>query len=169
MKVPLAILLHLWVAGASSALAEGATHQKIAEIAVREARDIIARDLFGHYDVTELEVLNVGDLRHRIPERDYGLLRVTLRFSATRNATRSPSLSAAVYEPGRCWAALYLHCGVAPGHVFAGRLELLLAVDTDGAWRAVSPHWRSRRQYPLDGYLLLDGRAREGYVVPKPP
>ena len=57
------------------------------------------------------------------------------------------------------------HCGVPVGHVFDGRLQLLLAVDRAGSWRAVSPHWRSRREYPLQGYLLLEGRDKEGYVL----
>ena len=50
-----------------------------------------------------------------------------------------------------------------------GTLELLMAVDREGSWRAVSPHWRSRRPYALEGYLLLDGRAQEGYVLPPAP
>ena len=45
------------------------------------------------------------------------------------------------------------------------RGEVLLAIDRDGSWRAVSPHWRSRREYALQGYLLLEGREMEGYVL----
>ena len=52
--------------------------------------------------------------------------------------------------------------------MFAGTLEIVLGVDRTGTWRVVSPHWRSRPQYPLEGYLLLDGRAKEGYVLPPP-
>jgi hypothetical protein len=69
-----------------------------------------------------------------------------------------------------CQDWLYLHCGVSVGHMFEGKLQLLIAVDRDRSWRVVSPHWRSRRQYPLHGYLLLDGRQLEGYVrFPKQP
>jgi len=57
---------------------------------------------------------------------------------------------------------LHLHCGVPAGHVFEGKLEVLLTVDRDGSWRVVSPHWRSRRRYSLDGYLLLEGREKKG-------
>jgi hypothetical protein len=163
----LASLATVWV---SPARADEATDRKIADAALRESRDLVARDLFGHYDLTELEVLRVEDLRGRVSaERDYGLVRITLRFAAKRNATRNPGQSPEVFEQGPCTGWLYLHCGVPLGHVFAGRLEVLLAVDPDGAWRAVSPHWRSRRQYSLDGYLLLEGRDKEGYVLPPRP
>lgn len=165
-----AMFSSLWIACGSSALAEEYTDRKTAESALRETRDTISRELFGHYDITELQVLKSEDLRGRIAsERDYGLLRVTLRFSATRNATRDPRLNPSVFEPGKCWGSLYLHCGVPLGHVFEGKLEVLLAVDRDGSWRAVSPHWRSRRQYSLDGYLLLEGRQKEGYVLSPTP
>lgn len=161
-----AIFLSAWTACWSSALADDFTDQKIAESALRETRDTMSRELFGHYDITELQVLKIADLRGRIaPERDYGLVSATLRFSAKRNATRSPSLNPDLFEPGKCRGWLYLHCGVPLGHVFEGKVEVLLAVDRDGSWRAVSPHWRSRRQYPLDGYLLLDGREKDGYVL----
>jgi hypothetical protein len=34
----------------------------------------------------------------------------------------------------------------------------------------VATHWRSRREYPPQGYLLLEGREAEGYVLfPKQP
>lgn len=112
------------------------------------------------------DLLERLDLRGRISsERDYGLVSVTLRFSARRNATRSPSLNPDLFEPGKCWGWLYLHCGVSLGHVFEGKLEAWLAVGRDGSWRAVSPHWRSRTQYSLDSYLLLEGREKEGYVL----
>jgi hypothetical protein len=61
-----------------------------------------------------------------------------------------------------CQGWLYLHCGVPVGHVFDGRLELLLAVDRDGLWKAVSPHWRSRRQYSLHGTCLWKDEKRKG-------
>lgn len=170
LRLVSAICLSLWTACCSAALADEYTDRKIAESALRETRDTISRELFGHYDIAELQVLKIEDLRGRIAsDRDYGLVRVALKFSAIRNATRSPSLNPNVFEPGKCWGWLYLHCGVPLGHVFDGKLEVLLAVDKDGSWRAVSPHWRSRRQYSLDGYLLLEGREKEGYVLsPKP-
>ena len=72
-----------------------------------------------------------------------------------------------MFESGNvmCQGWLYLHCGVPIGHVFEGKLEVLLAIDGNGTWRAVSPHWRSRRLYSLHGYLLLEGREEEGYVL----
>lgn len=162
------IAVLLWMLCSCPALADADADRKIAESALRETRGIISRELFGHYDITALQVLGAEDLRGRVsPQRDYGMARVTLKFAATRNATRSPSLNPAMFEPGSamCQDWLYLHCGVPVGHVFEGKLEVLMAVDKDGAWRAVSPHWRSRRQYSLDGYLLLEGREKEGYVL----
>jgi hypothetical protein len=149
-------------------LADEDTDKKISETALRETRDVISRELFGHYDLTRLAVLKVEDLQGRgFLGHDYGLVKVTLEFSARRNATRHPTLNPSMFEPGSamCQGWLYLHCGVPLGHVFAGKVGLLLAVDRDGSWRAVSPHWRSRTQYPLHGYLLLEGREKEGYVL----
>jgi hypothetical protein len=152
----------------SSALADDNTEKGITESALRETRDIMARELFGHYDITNLAVLKIEALPGRMHlGHDYGLVSVTLTFSTKRNTTKHPNLSPAMFEPGSamCQGWLYLHCGVPVGHVFDGRLEVLLAVDRDGSWRAVSPHWRSRSEYSLHGYLLLEGREKEGYVL----
>jgi len=142
--------------------------RKITESALHETRDIISRELFGHYDLTDLAVLKIEDLQGRVSlAHDYGLVKVKLEFSAKRNTTKHPTLNPNMFEPGNamCQGWLYLHCGIPIGYVFEGKLELLLAVDRDGSWRAASPHWRSRRQYPLHGYLLLEGREKEGYVL----
>ena len=152
----------------TSALADDNSDRSITESALRETRSIISRELFGHYDLTHLAVLRVEGLRGRVSlEHDYGLMRVTVEFSANRNHTKHPTLNPNMFEPGSamCQGWLYLHCGVPIGHVFQGTLDLLLAIDRDGSWRAVSPHWRSRTQYPLHGYLLLEGREKEGYVL----
>jgi hypothetical protein len=162
------VFLSFWAVCCTSALADEHTDTKITESAFRETRDIISRELFGHYDLTNLAVLRIEDLRGRVSlGHDYGLVKGTLEFSAKRNTTKHPSLNPNMFEPGSamCQSWLYLHCGIPIGHVFEGKLELLLAVDRDGSWRAVSPHWRSRRQYPLHGYLLLEGREKEGYVL----
>jgi hypothetical protein len=153
---------------ASAALAARSFDAEIADAALAETRDVLSRELFAHYDVVALRVLKIEDLRHAMrAERQYGLARATLEFSARRNHSRSPSFSPSMFEPGHpmCQGWLYLHCGVPAGHVFEGRLELLLALDRNGAWKAVSPHWQSRVQYPLHGYLLLEGRKMEGYVL----
>ncbi len=152
----------------TSAVADDEVDKTIAQSALREARDVVSREMFGHYDLVRLTVLGIEDLQGRVvPGRAYGLARVTLEFSARRNLTRHPALNPAMFEPGSpmCQGWLYLHCGVPAGHPLDGKLELLLAVDRDGSWRAVSPHWRSRRQYPLHGYLLMEGRDPEGYVL----
>jgi len=163
----------LWVflmlaACCSVARADDAMSKQIAAAGLREAREIIATDLFGHYDITKLAVLSIGAFPDRARlEHDYGLATVVVAFSARRNVTRHPNLNPAMFEPGSpmCKGWLYLHCGVPVGHVFDGKLRLLLAADRSGSWRTVSPQWRSRREYSLHGYLLLDGRRKEGYVV----
>jgi hypothetical protein len=162
------VFLSLCTMYCSAAPADDNTDKQITEFALRETRDIISRELFGHYDITNLVVLQIEALPGRIHlGHDYGLVTVRLAFSTKRNATKHPSLSPDMFEPGSamCQGWLYLHCGVAVGHVFDGRLQLLLAVDRDGSWRAVSPHWRSRKEYSLHGYLLLEGRDKEGYVL----
>ena len=166
MRRPISIIAAvLFTACCSSANANELARLSVAEHALQETRDILSRELFGHYDITGLEVLKIND-RPVLDGRDYGLAKVTLKFSAKRNATKKSTLNPSVFEPGGCLASLYLHCGVPAGHLFAGKLEVLLAVDRDGRWRAVDPNWRSRRQYPLSGYLLFEGREKEGYVVP---
>jgi len=162
------VFLSFWTVCCTSALADENADKQITESALREAQDIISRGLFGHYDVTNLAVLKIEDLRGRISlGHDYGLVRVTLEFSTKRNTTKHPTLNPNMFEPDNamCQGWLYLHCGVPVGYVFDGKLELLLAVDRDGSWRSVSPNWRSRTQYSLHGHLLLEGREKEGYVL----
>jgi hypothetical protein len=149
-------------------LADENAQKQITESGLREAREIISSELFGHYDITHLEILKIEPFQSRAqPGRDYGLATVTLTFSTKRNAARHPNLNPAMFEPASpmCKGWLYLHCAVPVGHVFDGSLQLLLAADRNGSWRAVSPHWRSRREYSLQGYLLLEGREKEGYVL----
>jgi|ERR1700730_2552898 len=160
--------LTLWAVCCASAIAEENTDKKITESALRDAREIMSSELFGHYDLSKLTLLKIEDLRGHVSlGHDYGLVKATLEFSAKRNTTKHPTLNPSMFEPGSvmCQDWLYLHCGVSSGHVFEGTLELLLAVDRDGSWKTVSPHWRSRRQYPLDGYLIFEGREKEGYVL----
>ena len=156
-----------WALSGLVALADDDADRKIAESALPEARAILAQELLGHYDLVRLTVERIEELpERRALGHDYGLASVTLAFSTRRNATRHPGRNPTMFEPGSamCQRWLYLHCGVPVGHVFEGRMELVLALDGQGSWRAVSPHWRSRRQYPLDGYLLLNGREPDGYV-----
>jgi hypothetical protein len=145
------------------ALADELIDKKITESALQETRSILSRELLGHYDIADLAVQKIEDLRNHISlGHDYGLVKVTLTFSTKRNTTKHPNLNPQMFEPGNamCRGWLYLHCGVPVGHVFEGKLEVLLAVDSAGSWRAVSPNWRSRRQYSLDGYVLLEGRKK---------
>lgn len=169
---PILVLGSWVVTWCSPAVADVLTGDKLAEAARREARGILSQEMFGHYDVTRLELLKVEEVDGlRRFGKDYGLVKAILEFSATRNATRSPGLNPDMFEPGSemCQGWLVLHCGVPAGHVFEGTLEVLLAFDRDATWRAVSPHWRSRREYPLHGYLLPEGNEKEGYLpFPEP-
>lgn len=142
--------------------------ETLSQNAEREARRIISQDLYGHYDIVRLLVLNVEGVGRQLG-RDYGLAKVTLEFSTKRNATRNSSLSPAAFEKGGCTPAkvpawFYLHCGVPTGHVFDGEMELLLVIEKADRWTAVSPNWRTLLSYPLQGYLLLEGKQKEGYV-----
>jgi hypothetical protein len=162
------VFLTLWAVCSTPAVADENADKSITESALRDTRDIMSSEPYGHYDLTNLAVLKTEDAQGHVSlGQDYGLVKVTLEFSAKRNTTKHPTLNPSVFEPGSamCQDWLYLHCGVPVGHVFEGKLELLLAVDRDGSWRTVSPHWRSRIQYPLHGYLILEGREREGYVL----
>ena len=57
--------LTLWAVWGTSALADESIDRKITESALREARDIISSELFGHYDLTNLAVLKIVDIPGR--------------------------------------------------------------------------------------------------------
>ena len=114
----------------SSALADEYADKQITASALQETRDIFSRELWGHYDITDLAVLSIAELRGRGAlnlGHDYGLVKVTVRFSAKRNMTRHPNLSRDMFEPvnAMCQGWLYLHCGVPVGHVFDGKARAL--------------------------------------------
>lgn len=130
------VFLISWAVCCTSARADDNTDKKITESALRETRDIISRELFGHYDLTNLAVLKIENLQGRVSlGHDYGLVRATLEFAARRNTTKHSSLNPNMFEPGSamCQGWLYLHCGVPGGHVFEGKLEIVLAVDREGS------------------------------------
>jgi hypothetical protein len=71
----------------TSALADEGTDRKITEAALREARDIIASELFGHYDLTQLAVLKSEEVPGRVSlGQDYGLVKP--RWNSRRRETR---------------------------------------------------------------------------------
>jgi hypothetical protein len=98
-----------------SALADEYTDNRITESALRETRDILSCELLGHYDITDLSVKRIEDLRGLGSLRhDYGLVKATLTFSTKRNTTKHPNLNRDMFEPGSgmCQGSLYLHRGV---------------------------------------------------------
>jgi hypothetical protein len=135
----------------SSALAGDNTDKQIIESALRETRDIISRELFGHYDITNLAVVKIEALQGRIQlGHDYGLVTVTLTFAAKRNTTKHPNLNPDMFEPASamCQGWLYLHCGVPAGHVFDGTLRLLQRSterDRGGRFRRIGAQEGSMR------------------------
>lgn len=89
MLRPISIIAAIfWTVCYSSANASEYAQLKVAEYALQETRDILSRELFGHYDIIELEVLKISD-RRILKEHDYGLVKITLRLSAKRNATQN--------------------------------------------------------------------------------
>ena len=107
-----------------------------------EGQEIVASELFGHYDIASLVVEKIEPLQSRAHfAHDYGLATVTPAFSTKRNATRHPNLNPAMFELGSpmCRDWLYLHCGVPAGYVFEGHLELLLAADGQGMESRLAP------------------------------
>ena len=148
LRHPCVVFLVFWTVCCSLAFADDHIDRKITEAALQETREIILNEMFGHYDVTDLVVLRMDGLQGRISlGHDYALMRITLKFSTKRNATKYPHLHRDMFEHGneRCQGWLYLHCGVPFGHVFEGKFEVLMAGNRDGSWRVVSPSWRSRR------------------------
>jgi hypothetical protein len=130
------VFLSVCMVYCSFALADDNTDKQIIESASRETREIIARELFGHYDITNLVVLKIEALQDRIHlGHDYGLMTVTLAFATKRNTTKHPNLNPEMFELGSamCQGWLYLHCGVPVGHVFDGNFQVLLAVDREGS------------------------------------
>jgi hypothetical protein len=68
------LFLSLYIVHCSCAFADDNADKQIIASALRETRDIISRELFGHYDITNLVVLKIEALQDRIQlGRDYGL------------------------------------------------------------------------------------------------
>ena len=54
------------------------------------------------------------------------------------------------------------------GREYSGKIEVDMAYTADG-WKVLSKNVRNLREYVLSGYLLLEGKPKEGYVLPPNP
>lgn len=166
-----AILLLFFVhAGTASSQTSGPSQEMVKQ----EAQKLLEKSLWGDYDIDKVQIQTIEDLS--ILGRDYPLTKAVVSFSAKRNEHRSKyidqdgrtvALNQNLYDDeGLCAKVnqLYLYCGVDTGHVFEGDLELLL-VKTNQGWEILNPNWRRKTSYPLEGYLIMEGKEKEGYVL----
>jgi hypothetical protein len=131
-----------------------------------EIRELIHRELLGHYDI---ELVSLLEIKDHVGEWDgfqngYGLKTVVARFAAVRNANWSRNLSRSVAENCGEVPSVYLLCQPT-GHKFTGKVEVDLAFTKDG-WKILSRNYRNMRAFSLSNYLLLDGNPKDGYVLP---
>jgi hypothetical protein len=144
------------------------------ELVRQEATTLLNQTLWGDYDLEKVLVTSVEAVN--IHNRDYPLFKAAITFSAKRNENRSQTmtvdgrttmLNQNLYDDSDLCSRvnhLYLHCGVEAGHVFEGEMELLM-VQTVQNWQTLNPNWRRKTTYPLEGYLLMDGKDKADYVL----
>ncbi len=144
------------------------------ELLRQEATKLLDQNLWGDYDIEKIVVSSVEEVS--IHNRDYPLFKAVISFSTKRNENRSKNmtwdgrttlLNQNLYDDSDLCSRvnhLFLHCGVETGHIFEGDLELLL-VQTGDNWQVLNPNWRRKTTYPLEGYLLMDGKNKEDYVL----
>ena len=137
-----------------------------AQMAESKIRELVKLELWGHYDVESVSVVATkdhtgewGGLRN-----DYGLKTVVAQFEAVRNASWNEKLNRNLSKNCDQAGSVYLLCQP-PGHRFIGKLEVDMAFTTDG-WRILGKNYRSLREFVLSKYLVLEGRPKEGYVLP---
>lgn len=147
-------------------LSPAAASDNFASIAESEIREFVKLELWGHYDVESVSVLATKE--HTAEwggsRNDYGLKTVVAEFVAVRNGSWNEQLNRNLSENCDQAGSVYLLCQP-PGHRFTGKLEVDMAFTTDG-WKILSKNYKSRRAFVLSEYLLLEGRPKEGYVLP---
>jgi hypothetical protein len=147
----------------SSAIPAADTFESGAE---SEIRALIHSELWEHYDIEMVSVLETKD--HTAEwggyQNGYGLKTVIARFVAVRNRTWSENLNRSIAENCDQFSSVYLLCQPA-GHKFTGKLEVDMAFTKDG-WKILSRNFRNMREFSLSNYLLLEGKPKEGYVLP---
>ena len=146
-------------------LAAGSADDAFRSAAAREVHGFIETELWGHYDVLSVELVDVIDRTGEWggPYPGYGFRSVTADFLAQRNASRDERLNEEI-PPRLCEteAELFLLCRPA-GHELSGTLELDMVFTVDG-WKILSRHHRSLQAYPLAGYLRCHPDPRDPAV-----
>lgn len=125
--------------------------------ATQEIRELIHGELWEHYDVTSVSVIDVVDHTGEWGgyHHGYGIRTVATGFVAVRNASWNEGLNRQIPQhlcDGE--AELYLLCRPL-GHEFSGIVEVDLAFTVDG-WKVLSRNHRNRRRFPLANYLRCD-------------
>ena len=144
----------------------------------QSVRDLIKKALWYDYDIEKIQIETVEeyhDTLRTLFKEDYGLVKVIVSFTSKRNENKSTytrddgkisSLNLELYKNDALCSTLnhlYLHCGVKKGYIFEGKLKILMAPTSRG-WEILDPQWRTLTSIPLQGYLILDGKQKEGYV-----
>lgn len=142
------------------------TVETIEPIAEMEITKFISDELHGHYDVDRVTVLYSNDWTMDGSRNNfgYGLKTIIASFTAIRNANWSEGLNRSLVNTCSQAGSVYLLCQPL-GHTFAGKIEVDMAYTISG-WKIISRNFRNRREYILSRYLLLEGRPKEGYVLP---
>lgn len=135
--------------------------------AEKEITKLIDDGLLGHYEVELVSVLGIKDRTGEWGgfKNGYGLITVTARFVAVRNARWSEHLNRTLAAHCEEAGSVYVLCQP-EGHEFSGNIEVDMAHTTDG-WKVLNRNSRNLREFVLSGYLLLEGRPEEGYVLPR--
>jgi hypothetical protein len=135
-------------------------------VAKLEIRAFVSTELMGHYTVQDVTMLGTND--HTAEwggfSNGYGLKTVTARFVAVRNDHWNKGLNRKIAENCDQAGNLYVLCQPT-GHEFSGKIEVDMAFTEDG-WKVLSRNHRNLREFALSNYLLLDGKPKEGYVLP---
>jgi hypothetical protein len=123
-----------------------------------EVRRHIQKWTLEHYDVDSVSILEVENLSVK---RREDVKRVVAAFDAKRNDVKT--LHPQLYENCKNQGHFYLLC-LPKGHKFEGKLEVEIT-HTPKGWRILE-NYQSLQTYPLSRHLLLEGRQKEGYVLP---
>lgn len=157
------LILFLFIVFTHAALAN-VTFEQVAE---KEIRELIYNELWSHYDVVSVSILETKDHTAEWGGRrnGYGIKTVVAGFVATRNKEWHKNLNRKVVEASCNLSSNWLWVLCRPaGYKFEGKLEVDL-VATNRGWKILSRNFRNRREFVLSNYLLLEGRSKEGYVL----
>ena len=133
--------------------------------AEREIRGLINQELMGHYNVSNISILEVKEQSAGWDEsyNYYGIRTVVASFLAIRNEEWHASLNRDVLADNCDKSSVWLLCRP-EGHRFEGKVKVDVVATVSG-WKILNRNFRNIREFVLSGYLLLEGRQKEGYVL----